>query len=509
MFYSILFETKEKEIPLIDQKPCLYDLHLDIYFSHLLKEIEKYDLEKHYYTMLNDVDTIYYRQEILKDLDNLDVLKEIKQFSIKTALLKNTMDTVRSVLNSKGNKDGSYITYGIMLEAAETYCLSLEELMERWEGLPLNSRGLLSLKEYIKEYAAKEEFISLSKDVKELREIFNNLHYTMEIKGINLKLNKYKNEESLTDQINELFKKFYVESNKNYAQKVTKCLFEKRIEVSLVNLLAKTYKDEYKKLELFCKKYQNFDDDTLLRFSREVQFYLGWLDSLTYMKEDGLPFCYPTIIDNYGEEMDDLFDIALAENKLSKTVLNSVKLKQNENILVITGPNQGGKTTFSRAIGQIHYLATLGLSVPGSMAKVRLIDNVLTHFEKEETIETLNGKLMDELERLQVLRNQATKNSLLIINEIFASTTSDDAKELGTLMMKWLTDLGGMAIIVTFLDELASYGDNVLSLMTTVDENHNRLYKIISKTPDGNAYASDIQEKYELTLSDLERRLAR
>ena len=116
---------------------------------------------------------------------------------------------------------------------------------------------------------------------------------------------------------------------------------------------------------------------------------------------------------------------------------------------------------------------------------------------------------MDELERLQVLRNQATKNSLLIINEIFASTTSDDAKELGTLMMKWLTDLGGMAIIVTFLDELASYGDNVLSLMTTVDEFHNRLYKIISKTPDGNAYASDIQEKYELTLSDLERRLAR
>ena len=76
-------------------------------------------------------------------------------------------------------------------------------------------------------------------------------------------------------------------------------------------------------------------------------------------------------------------------------------------------------------------------------------------------------------------------------------------------MMKWLSDLGVLTIIVTFLDELASYGDNVLSLMSLVDENHVRIYKIIPKKPDGNAYASDIQEKYELTLNDLERRLAR
>ena len=76
-------------------------------------------------------------------------------------------------------------------------------------------------------------------------------------------------------------------------------------------------------------------------------------------------------------------------------------------------------------------------------------------------------------------------------------------------MMNWLTDLGVLTIIVTFLDELASFGNNVLSLMSLVDENHNRIYKIVPKLPDGNAYASDIQEKYELTLKDLERRLAR
>ena len=134
---------------------------------------------------------------------------------------------------------------------------------------------------------------------------------------------------------------------------------------------------------------------------------------------------------------------------------------------------------------------------------------VFSHFEKEETIETLNGKLMDELERLQVLRNQATKNSLLIINEIFASTTSDDAKELGTLMMKWLTDLGGMAIIVTFLDELTKHGPETVSLMTTIESenDHRRTFQIFRRGADGKAYAIDIQEKYSLTSKDLERRL--
>ena len=509
MFYSILFESKEKEVPLQDAPSALYDLHLDRYFTNLLKEIEKYELDKHYYTMLSDVDTIYYRQEILKDLENEEVLKEIKDFSFKTGLLKKTMDNLRSILKTKGAKDSNYLTYGLILEAAKTYTEAILELTKNWENLPFKSRGFIALKEYLKEYSLKNDFKELVHDVNELREAFDNIPYTMEIKGGHLKVSKYAGEESLTDEINDLFSRFYVESNRNYAQKLTKGLFERRIEVSLVNCLAKIYKDEYKLLETFCKKHQNFDDDILLRFSKEVQFYLGWIESLKYMVEDGLPFCYPEIIPNKQIEIDNLFDIALATNKLSKTVLNDVKLKKKEHILVITWPNQGGKTTFSRAIGQIHYLATLGLSVPGTKAKISLIDGVLTHFEKEETIETLNGKLMDELERLQVLRKQATKNSLLIINEIFASTTSDDAKELGGLMMKWLSDLGVFAIVVTFLDELATFNPEVLSLMTTVDENHNRIYKIIPKLPDGNAYASDIQEKYNLTLPDLERRLAK
>lgn len=509
MFYSILFETKEKEVPLNDAPSSLYDLHLDIYFSHLLKEIEKYELDKHYYTMLKDVDTIYYRQEILKDLENPDILKEIKEFSFKTGLLKKTMDNLRAILQTKGKNDSNYLTYGLILEAAKTYTDAILDLTSNWEALPFKSRGFISLKEYLKNYSLSQSFKELVADVKELRDAFDNIHYTMEIKGGQMKISKYSGESSLTDDINNLFSRFYVESNRNYAQKITKGLYERRIEILLVNSLAKIYKDEYKMLEAFCKKHENFDDDVLLRFSKEVQFYLGWIESLKYMVEDKLPFCYPKIIKNKQIEIDNLFDIALAENKLSKTVLNSVKLKNKEHILVITGPNQGGKTTFSRAIGQIHYLATLGLSVPGTRAEVPLIDGVLTHFEKEETIETLNGKLMDELERLQVLRKQATSNSLLIINEIFASTTSDDAKELGGLMMKWLSELGVFAIVVTFLDELATFGDEVLSLMTTVDENHNRIYKIIPKQPDGNAYASDIQQKYSLTLSDIERRLSK
>lgn len=308
MFYSILFETKEKEVPLKDAPSALYDLHLDIYFAHLLKEIEKYELDKHYYTMLSDVDTIYYRQEILKDLENPDVLKEIKEFSFKTGLLKKTMDSLRAILQTKGSKNSNYLTYGLILEAAKTYTEAILSLTTNWENLPFKSRGFLALKEYLKNYSMKEDFKELVKDVEELRKAFDNIHYTMEIKGGQLKVSKYAGEESLTDEINKLFSRFYVESNRNYAQKITKGLFERRIEVLLVNSLAKIYKDEYKMLEAFCKKHQDFDDDILLRFAKEVQFYLGWLESLKYMIQDGLPFCYPEIIPNKQIEIDNLFD---------------------------------------------------------------------------------------------------------------------------------------------------------------------------------------------------------
>ena len=176
---------------------------------------------------------------------------------------------------------------------------------------------------------------------------------------------------------------------------------------------------------------------------------------------------------------------------------------------MITGPNQGGKTTFTRAFGQMHYLASIGLSVPGKRAELFLCEKILTHFEREEDLSSENGKLRDDLIRLRDLFRQANTKSLVLINEIFASTTVEDALELGKHMMDQLIRAGSLAVIVTFLDELAEYSPEVVSMMSLVteDQNRTRTYKIRRKAPDGLAFAQYIASRHGLSAEELRRRL--
>ncbi len=124
---------------------------------------------------------------------------------------------------------------------------------------------------------------------------------------------------------------------------------------------------------------------------------------------------------------------------------------------------------------------------------------------------TLNGKLQDDLVRLHELLQKATSRSIIIVNEIFASTTLSDALSLGGHMMEILTKLNAPAVLVTFLDELAVYGPETVSMMSTIreDDPTKRTFRIIRKPPDGLAYALHIASKHRLTYQQLCGRLSK
>jgi DNA mismatch repair ATPase MutS len=208
----------------------------------------------------------------------------------------------------------------------------------------------------------------------------------------------------------------------------------------------------------------------------------------------------------------DTFDLALALKLVGvgqPVVCNDVQLDGAERILVVTGPNNGGKTTFARTLGQLHHLASLGCPVPGRDVQLPLVDRVLTHFERDEDLQALSGKLESDLTRVHDILGRATDRSLVVMNESFSSTTLADALFVGTRVLAQLIERDLIAVYVTFVDELASLGEQIVSMMSTVEAEDpaRRTFKVVRKPADGLAHAAAIATRYRLSPAALRERL--
>jgi DNA mismatch repair protein MutS len=508
-FHSILSDRPEAGADAAGaQEPeCFGDLNLDQVLASMTVGREEYDLAPFFYAPLRDVAAVDYRHEILRDLEQPVVFDMVGGFARR-------MQTMRRNLAQAKRLHYRYQQESLFLDAVDIYCQAVETLAEELSDLDVTSRGFMALREYVADYVAGDAFASLAGETRERKAALAGVDYCVHIKGNRVRVSRYEGEADYSAEVEETFAKFKQGAVKSYRVKLPDVLDMNHVEAQVLDIVARLYPDVFLALDDYCARRSDYLDATIGTFDREVQFLVAYLEYIERFKSAGLTFCYPDVgTGSTGVCADRAFDLALA-NKLvpgeSAVVCNEFSLNDPERILVVTGPNQGGKTTFARMFGQLHYLASLGYPVPGRRARLSLPDRVFTHFEVEEDLATLRGKLEDELFRVHEILEQATGSSIIVMNESFTSTTLSDALVLGTEVITQVTELGSLCVYVTFVDELASVSDATVSMVSTVlpDNPAERTYRIVRKPADGLAYAAAIAEKYGLTYESLQRRIA-
>ena len=190
-------------------------------------------------------------------------------------------------------------------------------------------------------------------------------------------------------------------------------------------------------------------------------------------------------------------------------VCNDFYLQDQNGSLLFRDPTRVGKRLLLAPSDNCIIWGSIGCLVPGREAQLFLFDRLFTHFEKEENITNLRGKLEDDLFRIHEILKQVTSQSIVIMNESFTSTTLRDAIFLSQMVLEKIMQFDLLCVCVTFIDELASLSEATVSMVSTVvpENPASRTYKIERRPADGLSYAISIAEKYQLTYSSLKERI--
>ncbi len=506
-FRSIFFPSTADRVPDELAAPdFLVDLNLDQIIATITAGKEEYNLKPFFYMPLHDVDAITFRHEIMQDLENIRLFASIKAFAESMRAMREHLAQAEKVYY-KHQKERWF------LDAVEIYCDAVTRLVYDSSLAEFTSRGLLAFREYVTQYAASERFTSLLEQTRKLTSDLSAIHYCVFIKGLRVQVRKYEGESDYSAEVEATFERFKQGAAKHYPFDFIDSAEMNHVEADILDLVTQLYPEIFSTLENYCAINKDYLDTTLVRFDREIQFYIAYLEHIASFKQAGLSFCYPHIAQASKEVYNyQGFDLALAGKLIGEhatPICNDFHLKDRDRIIVVSGPNQGGKTTFARTFGQLHYLASLGYPVPGKRAQLFLFDKLFTHFEREENITNLRGKLQDDLVRVHDILERATPSSIIIMNEIFTSTTLRDAIILSKEVATTIIELDLLCVWVTFIDELASLGEQTVSMVSTVvpDNPAQRTYKVIRRPSDGLAYALSIAEKYGLIYDMIKERM--
>lgn len=245
--------------------------------------------------------------------------------------------------------------------------------------------------------------------------------------------------------------------------------------------------------------------DHVLSFFRrlrvELAFYIGCLNLHEALTAIGLPVTFPEPrpIGERKRNFKGLYDVCLALRMQSAVVGNGLNA-EGKTLIIITGANQGGKSTFLRSIGVAQIMMQCGLFVGAESFTAGMCSAVFTHYKREEDAAMKSGKLDEELVRMNGIVNRLKPHSLLLFNESFAATNEREGSEISRQIVRALLEKGMSVFYVTHLHEFArmfyqSNGHDAVFLRPERLDDGTRTFKLTVAPPLETSHGEDLYRK--------------
>jgi DNA mismatch repair ATPase MutS len=233
----------------------------------------------------------------------------------------------------------------------------------------------------------------------------------------------------------------------------------------------------------------------------ELAFYVGCINLHERLSAKDDPLCFPVphAADARIYRACGLYDPCFALSA-SERVVGNEAYATGKMMIIITGANQGGKSTFLRSIGIAQLMMACGMFAPADTFNASLCNGLFTHYKREEDAEMQSGKFDEELRRMNGLAGHLSPGALLLFNESFAATNDREGSEIARQIVEALVDSGVRVVFVTHLYEFAhrlwsERSGEALFLRADRREDGQRTFKLREGEPLPTSYGEDVYQR--------------
>ncbi len=525
-FISLLYPSEEsrdfhadrKNLPNIDENVC-DELGLNEIFN--LKSSSLTDF------FTTDSEVIKYRQSVISDmLAN----PEIKETLSKAHPILDDINQLRLLDNDQQNSGDSYL-YSIT--EIELYVSCIETLKEGF--LPIRNKikspAIANLSDFIFELCDSDYYKELNKKldalasrVREVKSITVGVNLDRELRPVSAGVISVNSEPfksgKILDKIlrlsfkNDAFTCIAPLSPFGKGQSENK---QEALIGAFNSAIEDVFASSVKGWRAIVGEYVLDSTDFLLRLLPEIEFVSKSTDLIMKLsRHDGCFVCMPEICPMEDKEFsaESLYNPRVALAIEERIVTNDFAFDDNARIYILTGPNRGGKSVITVALGAAQAMYQLGLPVPAKSAKISAVDGIFTHFPEgaDDTID--KGRLGEECARLREIFDSVSSDSMILLDESLSSTGAYEASYIASEILSGFSAIRVRGIFSTHLHELAASLDEINDrareckgiLMDTLVagiEDGERSFKIYRAKPDGKSYAKDIADKYGLSFDNI------